>query len=125
MENYVTPIKQNMILFKKLIFLIIAIILFSENGVLSFNLKLNWNNIKNKATNILAESWNKSRGISQIGPKPSLYLDYPGLDSEKLKKNINLWNLYYQCLEEFLKNVNKNNIFQAKVITAFKSSSLR
>lgn len=114
-----------MILHKKLVFLIIAATIFSENIVSSIGLKINWNNIKNKEKNILAESWNKSRGISQVGQKPSSYLDYPGLDNEKLKKNIKLWNLYYQCLEELLKNINKNNIFQAKVITTFKSSSLR
>lgn len=112
-------------LIKMLIFLTIAISMFSENVVVSIDWKSNWNDIKNKTKNILAEGWNKSRGISQVGPKPSSYLDYPGLNGEKLKKNIKIWNLYYKCLEELLKNINKNNIFQAKEISAFKSSSLR
>lgn len=110
---------------KKLICLIISVSIFSGNITISVDSRLNWNNIKKKSKNILAESWNISRGISQVGPKPSSYLDYPGLDTEKLRKNIKLWDLYYKCLEELLKNINKNNIFQARVITTFKSSSLR
>jgi len=91
--------------------------------VISINTKLK--NIQEKAKNIIAETLNKTRGISQVGPKPSAYLDYPGLDNEKLNTNIKLWNLYYKCLEEFSKNMNKNNVFRAKYITSFRSSSLR
>lgn len=107
-----------------LIFSIIIILLFSKTVIL-IDLKFKFKNIQNKVKNILSESMNKTRGISQIGPKPSSYLDYPGLDIEKLNTNLKLWDLYYKCLEELPKNINKNNIFQAKVITTFRSSSLR
>lgn len=102
----------------------IILLIFFKN-VTTINLKLKWKNIEKKAKNILLESWNKSRGISQVGPKPSHYLDYPGLDNEKVNTNMRLWDLYYKCLEEHQKSINKNNIFQAKVITAYRSSSLK
>lgn len=108
----------------KFTFLTVIFLIFSDN-VITINLKLKWKNIQKKAKNILLESWNKSRGISQVGPKPSYHLDYPGLDAEKLNINIRLWDLYYKCLEELQKSINKNNIFQAKIITAYRSSSLK
>lgn len=109
-------------IFLHISFSIIITIIFSIN-VITIDLKLK--NIQRKAKNIIVETMNKTRGISQVGPKPSMYLDYPGLDNEKLNTNIRLWNLYYKCLEELSKNINKNNVFQAKVIASFRSSSLR
>lgn len=106
------------------IFSTIIILIFSKTVIL-IDLKFNFKNIQNKVKNILIGSINKTRGISQVGPKPSSYLDYPGLDIEKLNTNLRLWDLYYKCLEELPKNINKNNIFQAKVMTTFRSSSLR
>jgi len=99
-----------------------VILVFSENIKL-VNLKLK--DIRKITKNVLLESYNKSRGITQIGPKPGSYFDYPGLNIEKLNTNIRLWNLYTKCLEEIQKNMNKNKIFQAKVITTFKSLPLR
>lgn len=112
-----------MIIFQ-VIFHTIILLIFLKN-ITTINLKLKWKNIEKKAKNILLEGWNKSRGISQVGPKPSHYLDYPGLDIEKLNTNKRLWDLYYKCLEELQKSINKNNIFQAQVITAYRSSSLK
>lgn len=100
----------------------IIILIFSEN-MLSFDLK--FKNVKEKTKNILLENWKKTRGISQVGPKPNFYLDYPGLSIEKLNTNKKLWNLYYKCLEELQNNINKQNIFQAKVITTFRSSVIK
>lgn len=102
----------------------ILILIISEN-IISIDLKSKWKNLRKKTKNILEESWNKTRGISQVGPKPGSYLDYPGNDIIKINKNKQLWDLYYKCSEELLKSINKNNIFQAKVITTFRSSSLR
>lgn len=102
----------------------ILVLIFSEN-IISINLKSKWRNLRKKTKHILEENWNKTRGISQVGPKPGSYLDYPGKDIEKINKNKQLWDLYYKCLEELIKSINENNIFQAKVITTFRSSSLR
>lgn len=107
-----------------IIFHTIVLLIFFKN-VTTIDLKLKWKNIEKKAKHILLESWNNSCGISQVGPKPSHYLNYPGMDTEKLNTNMKLWNLYYKCLEEIQKSINKNNIFQAKVITAYRSSSLK
>jgi len=103
---------------------VILVLVFSKN-IISIDLKSKWSNLREKTKNILEENWNKTRGISQIGPKPSSYLDYPGNDVEKINKNKQLWDLYYKCSEELFKSINENNIFQAKVITTFRSSSLR
>lgn len=104
--------------------LLIIITIFLKN-IMSIDLKSKLYNIKKNTKHILLENWNKTLDNSQIGPKPGFYLDYPGLDMEKLNKNKILWDLYYKCLEELSKNINKNNIFQAKVITTFRSASLR
>lgn len=109
-------------IFFQIVFQIIVVLIFTGN-VISMDLK--WKNIKKKANNILNENWNKTQCISQVGPKPSSYLDYPGFNKEKLKKNKILWDLYYACLEEQQRSVNKNKIFQAKVITTFRSLSLK
>lgn len=111
-------------IFIHIIFSSTVILICLENAIL-MDLKSKWRNIKKKSKNILAENLNKPCGISQIGPKPGSYLDYPGSDIEKLKQNKILWDLYYKCLEENLKNINKNKIFQAKVMTTFKSSRLK
>lgn len=111
-------------IFLQILYATIIIITYSKNVIL-FDLKLQLKNIKQNTKNILFQSLNKTRGISQVGPKPGSYFDYPGLDIEKRNKNIKLWNLYYRCIEELLKNINKNNILQAKVITTFKSSFLK
>lgn len=101
------------------------IILILLGNISTFDLKSKWKTIQKETKSILIESWNKTRGISQVGPKPGFYLDYPGSDVEKLNTNRRLWELYYKCLEEFVKNVNKNNIHQAKVMTVFRSESIR
>lgn len=111
-------------LFLQTFFETLVIFMFLENIEL-IDLKSNWKNIQKKTKNIIVESRNKMQGISQIGPKPGSYLDYPGLDIERLNANMKLWDLYYKCLEELPKNINENNIFQARVITTFRSSSLR
>lgn len=105
------------------IFILIVIILIVLNSVISIDLKLK--SIRQKTKNILHESFNKTRGMSQVGPKPGSYLDYPGLSIDKLQTITRLWDLYYKCLEEFQKTVHTNNIFQAKIITAFRSSLVR
>lgn len=110
-------------IFLQIISATIIIFIILEN-IISFDLKLQLKNIKNKTKNILFERLNKTLDISQVGPKPSSYFDYPGLDIKKLHKNIKLWDLYYKCIEELQNNIN-NNIFQAKVITTLKSASLR
>lgn len=107
-----------------IIFILVVTAIFSKKGI-SIDFKSKWHNIRKNTKNILIESWNKTRAYSQIGPKPGSYLDYPGLDMEKLNKNKILWDMYYKCLEELSNNININNIFQAKVITAFRSASLR
>lgn len=112
-----------MLLLRK-IFSTITVLIFMK-AVILIDLKLTFKNIQNKVKYILVESMNKTRGISQVGPKPSSYLDYPGLNIEKLNTNLRLWELYYKCLEELPKCINKNHIFQAKVITTFRSSSIR
>lgn len=111
-------------IFLQIISQTIIVLIFLEN-IASFDLKLQLKKIKNKTKNILFESLNKTLDISQVGPKPGSYLDYPGFDIKKLHKNIKLWNLYYKCIEELQNNINNNNIFQAKVIATFKSTSLR
>jgi len=111
-------------IYLQVISITLFVLLFSEN-ILSIDLKSKWRNLRKKTKNILEENWNKTRGISQVGPKPGSYLDYPGNNIIKINKNKELWDLYYKCLEELLKSINKNNIFQAKVITTFRSSSLR
>jgi len=108
----------------QVISLAILLLIFSEN-ITSIDIKSKWRNLRKKTKNILEENWKKTRGISQVGPKPGSYFDYPGKDIEKINKNKQLWGLYYKCLEEVLKSINKNNIFPAKVITTFRSSSLR
>jgi len=102
----------------------IFILIFSDD-IISIDLKSKWKNLRKKTKNILEENWNITHGITQVGPKPGSYLDYPGNDIIKINKNKQLWDLYYKCLEELLKSINKNKIFQAKVITTFRSSSLR
>lgn len=106
------------------IIFLLVVTAFSEN-VISIDFKSKWRNIRKNTKKILIERWNNTRGNSQIGPKPGSYLDYPGLDMEKLKKNKILWDMYYKCLEELSNNININNILRAKVITAFRSASLR
>lgn len=115
-------IESHIMMFIQLVVYTIVIMIFSKNVILT-NSK--WKNIKKKTKNILLESLNKIHDISQVGPKPGAYNDYPGLNSEKLSKIKKLWGLYYKCLEELEKNTNKYNIFQAKVMTPFRSSSLR
>lgn len=102
----------------------LVILIFLKNVIL-IDLKSNLKIIQKKAKNILFENQSKIRGISQVGPKPGSYLDYPGLDIERLNANMKLWDLYYKCLEELPKSLNEKNIFQARVITTFRSSSLR
>lgn len=111
-------------IFVRIIVSALIVLIFLGNA-LTFDLKSKWKTVQNQAKSILIESWNKTRGISQVGPKPGFYLDYPGLDVEKLNTNRRLWELYHKCLEELVKNVNKNNIFRAKVITVFRSESIR
>lgn len=120
--NTIVQILGYRMIFLQVYFSTIITLLFSIN-VISIDLKLK--NLQEIAKNIIADTMNKTRGISQVGPKPGAYLDYPGLDNEKLNTNMRLWSLYYKCLEELLTNINKNNVFQAKVITSFRSSSLR
>lgn len=102
--------------------ILIVVILLLPGSVISIDLKLK--NIKEKAKNILHESLNKTRGMSQVGPKPGSYLDYPGSSIEKLRTIKRLWNLYYKCMEDLQQSIHTNT-FQAKIITAFRSSLVR
>lgn len=105
-----------------IIFILIVVILLLPDRVISIDLKLK--NIKEKTKNLLHESLNKTRGMSQVGPKPGSYLDYPGLSIDKLRTIKRLWDLYYKCMENLQQSIHTNT-FQAKIITAFRSSSIR
>ncbi|XP_050524903.1 uncharacterized protein LOC126896293 isoform X2 [Daktulosphaira vitifoliae] len=87
--------------------------------------KSRWNDIKKETKNILEKNWKQPRGITQVGPKPGSYLDYPGFDQAKLEQNRILWDLYYKCLNDQSFHTNSKHVFAAKVIKTFKSFSLK